>query len=159
FGAGDSSDTRPPGFESFPTNNRNPETGGFIHYGVLYIERDPFVGYFQDYLRVCIKSNRRTVIGGQSMDDRSGGDKYVLEGRYKPSQPRAGDYNQLKLKLSYEYIPTIQKMHLFKVPDGKYEFEGYLKQHGKVASLLRAYYKGAEAYSIEGCEYNFGSTY
>ncbi|WP_196760582.1 hypothetical protein, partial [Pseudoalteromonas luteoviolacea] len=162
FGAGDSYGTRPDDFETFPMNERNPETGGFEHYGVLYIERDQYLtGNFEPYLSMCVRTNSSLIVGASSLNDEATYyDKYIARGEYGKYYPDLPDYSGIELELRSASTGLKQRINMIKYGT-KFEFEGMLFGHGQYEfkGYVRAFYKGSERYDAEGCESILGHRY
>ncbi|KZW98655.1 hypothetical protein JL49_22235 [Pseudoalteromonas luteoviolacea] len=126
-----------------------------MHQGVLYIEKsdNPFFGTFEQYLKVCVKSTKRIVIASNSLyDGMYKGIEFMGKGTYKASYKGAKDFAVLKLNLQHYKESKVERITLFKGNDtSSFEFYGEVQRGQEKIGDIRAYYKGIEAYELEGC--------
>ncbi|KAF7767557.1 hypothetical protein PCIT_a4514 [Pseudoalteromonas citrea] len=162
-GAGDSTGSRPDDFTPFPTTEPSDLTGGGnIHYGVLYVDKAVSEGSndYEPYRRICVKSNKRMIIGAHSpYDQATHGERYLVKGTYKASYPKAGDFTKISLKLKKDKTSVAEFIYLQKLGTAKYEFIGESRLGKAINGHVKAYYKNVMQYDYELCEVTLGAYY
>ncbi|MBQ4863801.1 hypothetical protein J8L98_19130 [Pseudoalteromonas sp. MMG013] len=162
-GAGDSTGSRPDDFTPFPTTEPSDLTGGGnIHYGVVYVDKAVSEGSsdYEPYRRICVKSNKRMIVGAHSpYDQTTHGEKYLVKGTYQASYPKAGDFTKMTLKLKKDHTSVAEFIYLHKLGTAQYEFIGESRL-GKLANgSVKAYYKNVMQYDYELCQVTLGAYY